>query len=77
MADLVAVVNCLHTVYLDAYTIDKHEVTNSVRGAWRRVPAPRRGLRILDSPFVLRQSHHANYPVINDWYQANAHCAWL
>jgi formylglycine-generating enzyme required for sulfatase activity len=69
----------LHTVYLDAYYIDKYEVTNArykvcVDGGGCTPPE--------DSSSRTRDSYYGNaefdnYPVINvTWHQATAFCAW-
>ena len=69
----------LHTVYLDAYRIDKTEVTNSryaqcVAAGGCTAPA--------NNSSYIRSSYHGNptyadYPVIYvNWSQASAYCAW-
>jgi formylglycine-generating enzyme required for sulfatase activity/pimeloyl-ACP methyl ester carboxylesterase len=69
----------LHTVYLDAYYIDKYPVTNArykacVDGGGCTPPE--------DHSSYERDSYYGNatydnYPVINvTWHQANAFCAW-
>jgi len=63
----------VHQVYLDAYYIDKYEVTNS---QYRKcvdagVCQPPSKTRNYDNP------EYAKHPVTYvDWYSANAYCAW-
>jgi len=69
----------LHTVYLDAFYIDKNEVTNSLYSDC--VDAGECSLPSSTSSYS-RASYYdnpdfADYSVINvDWNQASAYCAW-
>jgi eukaryotic-like serine/threonine-protein kinase len=69
----------LHTVYLDAYVIDKYEVTNARYKACVDAggcTAPQNVDSRTRTPYYSNATY-ANYPVINvDWHQANAFCAW-
>jgi formylglycine-generating enzyme required for sulfatase activity len=70
----------LHSVYLDAYKIDKYEVTTSQYAEC--VEAGVCGLPNYDVTVSNRFPYfgnpvYANYPVIGvTWYQANDYCAW-
>ena len=69
----------LHTVTLDAYYIDKYEVTNArykacVAAGGCTVPGSVDSSK--RSPYY-GTSTYADYPVINvTWHQASAFCAW-
>ena len=69
----------LHTVTLDAYSIDKYEVTNARYKACVDAggcTAPGSVNSWTRSPYY-GTSTYADYPVLNvDWFQANAFCAW-
>jgi eukaryotic-like serine/threonine-protein kinase len=69
----------LHTVYLDAYVIDKYPVTNArykacVDAGGCTVPQQNSSSA---RPSYYGNATYANYPVINvTWHQAHAFCAW-
>jgi formylglycine-generating enzyme required for sulfatase activity len=69
----------VHTVYLDAFYMDKYEVTNARYAACVAdgacTPPHETSSRRRSSYYGNPQ--YADYPVINvDWYQAQAYCEW-
>jgi serine/threonine-protein kinase len=66
-------------VTLNAYSIDKYEVTNARYKACvdaRGCTAPQESSSY-SRPSYYGNAPYANYPVINvNWHQANAFCAW-
>ncbi len=69
----------LHIVYLDAFYIDKYEVTNALYGDCVKVgsctvPFEKSSYNYDD---YYGNAKFDNYPVIGvDWYQAGAYCEW-
>jgi formylglycine-generating enzyme required for sulfatase activity len=68
-----------HTVFLEAFYIDKFEVTNEMYSECVETTecrAPRQSGSIT-RPTYYNNLHFANYPVIFvDWYMAKEYCAW-
>jgi formylglycine-generating enzyme required for sulfatase activity len=71
-----------HTVYLDAFYIDKYEVTNRLYKACvdaQKCDLPRQTFFFPESPSRMYFGNHQfdNYPVIYvDWSMAQAYCEW-
>ena len=69
----------VHVVYLDAYFIDKFEVTNTQYAACVAGGGcpPQTRLISYSRTSYYNNPAYANYPVINiNWGMANAYCAW-
>jgi eukaryotic-like serine/threonine-protein kinase len=68
-----------HTVYLDAFSIDKYEVTNALYKSCvdaGKCQAPNPTSSYTRSAYYGNPSFD-NYPVVNvPWYEANAYCEW-
>ena len=69
-----------HTVYLDAFYIDKFEVTNEMYAecveATTECRQPRKPGSITRNTYY-NNLHFADYPVLYvDWYMAKAYCSW-
>lgn len=69
----------LHIVYLDAYFIDKTEVTNAMYSLCEAtgVCAAPASASSWTRPDYYNNQEYSNYPVINiDWDRANDYCIW-
>lgn len=69
----------LHTIYLDDYYIDKHEVTNSRYKACVDAGGctPPHSINSHIRSSYYDTAAYANYPVINiRWHQADSYCRW-
>ncbi len=69
----------IHLVYLNAYYIDKYEVTNSMYEACVDDGAcnPPQETSSMTNPRYYGNSQFADYPVIYvNWYQAETYCEW-
>jgi formylglycine-generating enzyme required for sulfatase activity len=68
-----------HRVYLDAFYIDKYEVTNSLYAACvdKGVCEPQVSLDSYTRSSYYGDSQFDDYPVISvDWHMANTYCEW-
>ena len=69
----------IHLVYLDAYYIDKYEVTNSMYETCVAdgICDPPQDISSATRSGYYGYSEYADYPVIHvDWYQAETYCKW-
>lgn len=69
----------VHTVYLDAYWIDKYEVTNAAykHCADAGVCSPPKGSSSSTRPAYYGNPEFDDYPVIYvDWFMADKYCSW-
>ena len=77
--DVVAAFHPVHTAYLDAYWIDRTDVTNAMYALCVKVGkcSPPEVNFSATRPNYYANAQYANYPVIYvSWMQAQTYCAW-
>ncbi len=67
----------LHTIFLDAYRIDKFEVTNEQYGECVMSGSCKAATDYNYNADYLTNPKYADFPVVDvNWYQASAYCSW-